>query len=133
MVGVQAEDVAELDRRPLVVAVLEVGEGALVVGLGAFGGAVAAGEGDGEEEGAEKGEAHGTTPGSSGAPDSAGDARDAPAGSGRTAAEPRAPGFESGESAARSPGSIARGGVNKNPATRAGGDGSQGHAAPGSQ
>ena len=80
MIGVQAEDVAELDRRPLVVAVLEIGEGALVVGLGAFVGAVAAGEGDGEEEGGEKGEAHGTAPGSSGAPDSAGDARDVPRG-----------------------------------------------------
>ena len=63
MVGIQAEDVAELDRRPLLVAVLEVGEGVLVVGLGAFGGTVAAGKSDGEEEGAEEGEAHGRTPG----------------------------------------------------------------------
>ena len=68
MVGVQAEDVAELDRRPLLVAVLEVGEGALVVGFGALRAAVAAGERDGEEEGAEEGEAHGTDSGFAGPP-----------------------------------------------------------------
>ena len=63
MVGVQAEDVAELDRRPLLVAGLEIGEGALVMGLGTLGLAVAAGEGDGEKQGAEEGDTHwGRTP-----------------------------------------------------------------------
>lgn len=60
MAGIQPEDVAELDRRPLLVARVEIGERALVMGLGALLLAVAAGEGDGEEEGAEESEAHGT-------------------------------------------------------------------------
>ena len=47
-----------------VVAVLEIGERPLVVGLGPLGGAVAAGERDGEEKGAEEGEAHGRNSGS---------------------------------------------------------------------
>ena len=88
MIGVQAEDVAELDRRPLAVAGLEVGEGALVMGLGAIGGAVATGEGDGEGGG--EGRGAGTAPGSSGHRIRQG-TRGAFRGLRQTAAEPRAP------------------------------------------
>jgi hypothetical protein len=60
MPAVVLEDVAELDRRPVEIALLDQAQGILVMLLGAFFGGLACGEGERQSEGETDAEKKGT-------------------------------------------------------------------------